>query len=344
VIKVAIVSRPDSASPRVLAETLHDFIGQTENRSEVFYALKALRRLSGHADVKRLHGFVPWLLYRSLHWVSDYAFFAKLRSFDAIVICECSPLAFLKYSFDIRKLKARSGKKPVLLYEVYFLGNAPTVLDALMKRDQHLVNAYDWHLAVSKVTEIAQEPQKPWSQIGLYLRGTGLRPNVKQRLLAVVDFEREGYEDIRKAQIEVLRELAIPYISLEKRYTIQEIREIYQEATFYFIQFPEAFGLPIAECLCCGCYILVPDSSWAMSWRLNKNPQIHGPGVMADCFIVYNGVADLKDRMMALKEDYDLKATPQKVFQSFREHYPTFYEGNLDSLRDLLRKIEQHEF
>jgi len=342
-IKVAILSRAEDASPKVLAQTLNEFILQTEHRSEVFYNLKAVRRLSSHSEVGELHGRLPWALYRTWHYLRDRLFFRKLKTFDAVIISECSPSAFLRHSFNIDKLKSRIGGKPVLYYEVYFLGNAPTIQDKLRRGQHHSIEKYDWHLAVSKVTEIRQEPQRPWSHTGLYLKSTGLRPTPKKRLLAVVDFEREGHEEFRRIQIRVLEELAIPYVSLDKRYTIQQIRDIYRQATFFFIQFREAFGIPIAECLCCGCYVLMPDPSWAMSWRLDAAPQVHGPGVMADCFIVYDGADDLRKRLAALKESYDLQATPLEVFATFRQHYPAFYEGNLESLKEILTKLEQHE-
>jgi hypothetical protein len=343
-VKVAIVTSPDNGSPRVLAETLNDFISQTGHHSEVLYELGAVRRLKSYADVKTAHGFLPWMLYKALHLVGDFRVFKRLKTFDAIVICECCPAAFLKHSLNIQRFRARVGKTPILYYEVYFLENAPTTVAKLREGSHYLTDQFDWHLAVSEVTEIKSKPQRPWSQIGLYLKSSGLAPNPKKGLLAVVDYERAGHEEIRRNQIQILEELKIPYIPLEKRYTIREIREIYQRATFYFIQFREAFGLPIAECLCCGSYVLMPDSSWAMSWRLDEDPQVHGPGVMAECFVVYSDINDLRRRMINLKEKYDLQETPRKIFEVFRRYYPTFYDGNPDSLKEVMRRIEDHDF
>ena len=342
-VKVAIVTSPDNGSPRVLAESLNDFIRQTGHHSDVLYELGAVRRLKSSTEVKPVHGFLPWMLYKALHFLGDFRVFKRLKTFDAIVICECCPAAFLKHSLNIQKLKARVGMRPILYYEVYYLENSPTIVASLREGNHHLTEQFDWHLAVSEVTEIKGKPQKPWSQIGLYLKSSGLGPNVKNGLLAVVDFEREGHEEIRRRQLQILEELKIPCISLEKRHTIREIRAIYQRATFYFIQSREAFGVPIAECLCCGCYVLMPDASWAMSWRLDEDPQVHGPGVLADCFVVYSDVNDLRRRMIYLKESYDLKETPRKIFEVFREYYPTFYDGNLSSLKEVIRKIQDHD-
>ena len=343
-VNVAIVTSADNGSPRVLAESLHDFISQTGHHSEVLYELGAVRRLKSYAEVKPDHGFLPWMLYKALHFFGDRMVLDRLKRFDAIVISECCPSAFLKHSLNIQKLRATVGKTPILYYEVYFLENAPTIVASLRNGNHYLTEQFDWHLAVSEVTEIRRKPERPWSQIGLYLKSSGLGPNLKNGLLAVVDYEREGHEEIRRNQIQLLEELRIPYISLEKRYTIQEIREIYQRATFYFMQSSEAFGLPIAECLSCGSYVLMPDSSWAMSWRLDENAQAHGPGVMAECFVVYSDVNDLRKRMTELKESYDLKETPRKIFEVFRKYYPTFYDGDLDSLKEVMRRIDNHDF
>jgi hypothetical protein len=137
--------------------------------------------------------------------------------------------------------------------------------------------------------------------------------------------------------------LNIPYVSLEKSYTISEIRSIYMASTFYFMQSSESFGLPIAECLCCGSIVFSPDSSWPMSWRLDENPQVHGPGNLPECFIIYNGMEEMKIKLQNIISNYDLDNTPQKIFDIFYDHYPTFYDGNLKAVEEVFNKIKKKE-
>ncbi|MFC4873125.1 hypothetical protein ACFPFU_15610 [Negadavirga shengliensis] len=229
---------------------------------------------------------------------------------------------------------------PLIYHGVYYLGNAPTIIELFKKEGHHTSELFDWHLSVSEVTEVRQKPSPPWNQIGMYLKCTGLKPEVKNGLFAVVDFERKGHEKTRNEQISVLEQLHIPYIALSKKYSIQEIREIYKKATFYFIQFGESFGVPIAECLSCGAYVFTPDSSWAMAWRLDENPSIHGPGTLAECFVVYDSRRDLEKKLRDMKETYDMASTPQKVFDIFHNTYPTYYEGNKAELNDFIQRLE----
>ncbi len=340
--RIAIITRPEPGSPRVLAECLHRAIGAAGRESQIFFKTGALKRLLRHEEVKERCGWLTWTAFKGAHWISDWFFFRSLRGFDALVVSDCIPLAFYKDSYSIERLKKRAAI-PVMIYEVYYLGNAPTIVAELEQNGHSGIDRYDWHLAVSEVTEIRQTPGYPWSQVGLFLKGTGLQPNEKKALLAIVDFARPGHEAIRGAQIRALKELEIPYVSLERKYAISEIRALYQQATFYFMQSLEAFGVPIAECLSCGCLVFTPDSSWPMSWRLDQHPQVHGPGTLSPCFVVYRDREDLKAKLLEIKACYDGRTTPQEVFRTFLRDYPSFYEGNMEALEEILTKVENKE-
>ena len=342
-LKIAIVSDSSYRSPRVLAECLHEQVKCTKATSKVFHRINAFKRLLKYDDVKHKYKLHLWIGYKFLHFFKDFIFVKKLKSYDAIIICGCPPDAFLKDCYGIEKLRRRIGNIPILFYEVYYLGNAPTQLSKLRALGGLSMERYDWHLAVGEIAEIRQKPSRPWSQIGLYLKSTGLKPKPKKRLLAIVDFVQPGFQDIRKNQIQVLEDLDIPYIALEGNYTISEIRNIYMNSTFYFMQSFEAFGLPIAECLCCGSYIFSPQSSWPMSWRLDENPIVHGEGILPECFVIYNDPIKLKSLLSQILKSYDYDKTPQKVFDIFIEHYPTFFEGNGKQLAEVLDKIQKKE-
>jgi hypothetical protein len=342
-IKIALVTRPQNSSPRVLAESLALLISELGISSKIFYRINAFKRLLKYKPVSQNYSYHKWLIYKIIFFLGDKHFIRSLKAFDAIIISDCSPTAFLPNTYDIERLREIVGSIPILFYEVYFLGNAPTQLEILVGNNYSTIERFNWHLSVTDVTEIKSKPVPPWSQIGLYLKGTGIKPNIKNQFIAVVDFIRKGYEDYRFEQIQVLEELRIPFISLEKHYSITNIRSIYKQAAVFFIQFPEAFGLPIAECLSFGSYIFTPDSSWPMAWRLDENPSVHGPGSLPECFVVYNGKNDLKTRLNEIKNDYDFKRTPQKVFDIFLKYYPFYYEANQVAFKDVLGRIERKE-
>jgi hypothetical protein len=336
-LKIAILSGPENGSPKVLARTLEPLIKDSGHYPQIFYRIKALTRLFSAKQVNS-NKFL-WIFFKITHFIGDQVFFAKLKRKDAVIVCACSPYGFYKDSYNIAKFKKIIKNKPVLYYAVQYLENSPTIKEKLKSGGHASIERYDWHLTVSAITEIRGIPAPPWNQIGLNLKSSGLKPEQKDEFLAVVDFVRPRYENYREIQIKVLEELGIKYISLEKPYTLEEIREIYKRSSIYFIQFPEAYGMPIAECLACGSYIGTPHSSWPMSWRLDEKVEVHGSGTLPECFFVYDGEENLKKQLKELKDNYDLKNTPKKVFDDFYKHYPTFYEGNMVSLQDVLKRI-----
>lgn len=281
-----------------------------------------------------------WLWEKLHNYFKDRKTISHLKKADAVVICDCIPNAFWKRLYNIEKLK-KITKKPVLVYEVYYLGNAPSQMEALKKNNDLLLERYDAHLCVSPVTEIrAKYPANSFC-IGLMAKTWNLNPLPKKDLVALVDFAQPGYETYRNIQIDQLKKAGIKFISLERRYTIEEIRDIYRQVSIFFVQFPEAFGLPILECLCTGAQVFTPDSGWPMSWRLDEDPRVHGTGVLPGCFTVYDCEDDLLQKLLLFKEYFDHTETPLKVFNEFMEHYPSFYEGNSEELKKCLSTISQ---
>jgi hypothetical protein len=240
--------------------------------------------------------------------------------------------------YNVERLK-KVIRKPVGFYEVYYLGNAPTQIDFMKKNNDALLDRYDFHLSEANVTEIRQPITNQWFPVGIKVQSWNLKPLPKKEIIAIIDFVHPGNEQIRDAQIRGLKKIGIKYISLERSYSFEEIRNIYQQGTIYFMQSFEAFGLPILECLCCGCQIFTQESSWPMSWRLNENPQAHSKGVLPECFTVYNNEEQLVKELIAFKENYDLQKTPKKVFDNFLAHYPDFYYGNEKELQRALKSI-----
>lgn len=342
--KIAIVTKPNYSSPRVLANCLHADFSQIEGvQSELFYNLFAFKRLLNYSSVANKYSYLKWKAYQLVHYIQDQLFLRKLKNYDAVVIVECSPNCYLNDSFDFVKLRKLLKDIPMIYHGVYYLGNAPTMIAYLENGGHHQEDIFDWHLAAAEITEIRSKPKAPWSQIGINLESTGLAPVPKKELLAIIDFYRVGFEEARNEQIKALEAAGIPYIELSGAYTIDEIREVYKKATFYFFQSGESFGLPIAECLSCGAYVFTPDTSWGMAWRLDEEVQIHGPGKLADCFVVYDGQENLQEKLLQFKSEYDLEKTPEKVFKIFTDNYPDYYYGNKTQMDQFVRKLKNGE-
>ncbi len=336
-LKIALLTTSQHRSPRVLAETLAPLIEYTGHTAKIYYRLNAVQRLTSLKE----NGFnsAKRVMMMALFWIGDYLFFRKLKDSNIIIICSCTPFAFYRHTYNINELKRKISDKPVLYYAVQYLANSPTLVEKLTEGGHSLFERYDWHLSVSDITEVRNKQEPPWSHIGLNLKCTGLRPESKKEFLAVLDHTFPGNEAHKDLHKEVLQELRINYIELKGEYTISQIREIYKRASIFFMQSYEAFGMPIAECLACGSYIITPDSAWPMSWRLDENPEIHGKGTLPDCFIVYAGREDLVRRINQLRDNYDLNRTPMEVFNLFYKHYPSLYEGNVNNLRRVLDNI-----
>ncbi|KAA9036395.1 hypothetical protein FW778_19400 [Ginsengibacter hankyongi] len=336
-MKIAILTRPDYRSPRVLAETLKPQLQQTSVSIEIFYDINFLNRLVSYRDSKLSLHF--WLKEKLFNYISDKIVIKKLGKFDAVVISECSPNGFVKSLYNVERFK-KIYRNPVLYYEVYYLGNAPSQINKLRKSGDAVMNRYDLHLSVSEITEIRQQPSGNWFNIGLYAKSWNLTPVPKKEMIAIIDFEHPGYETYRQMQISALQKVGIKYISLEKSYSIEEIRSIYQQGSIYFMQSPEAFGLPILECLCCGNQIFTHSHTWPMSWRLHSNPGFPENDVLPECFTVCSDEEELVENLSKFKKNYHPSETPQKVFQNFIRHYPSFYHGNEHELQRLLNVLK----
>jgi hypothetical protein len=324
-MKIAILTRPDYRSPRILAQSLKLQIEKTGNEATIFFEINFLTKLGSFKESNL--NFLSWLKQKVNYYQKIKSLIHQLKKFDAIVISECTPNAFWKNLYKIEALK-HIIKKPVLLYEVYYLGNAPTQIKKLNENGDTSFERYSWHLSVTDATEIRTNSKDKWSCIGIDLTTTGLAPIPKQDFFVLIDFPQPGYEFYRNQQIKVLQENNIKTIILEGSYTPEDIRKLYQKAAIFLMQTSESFGMPLAESLACGTQIFAADSSWPMSWRLDQHPEIHGPGLLPNCFTIYNGEEDFKNKLLDFKKNYNLEQTPKIIFNSFINSYPHLYYGN----------------
>lgn len=342
--KIAILTRPDDASPKILSQSLQEMIQDCGGECDIFYEISMLMRLLPLFGENKQKGKIHFVLRRKARFFfRDLQTLNALKKYDAIVISDCEPNGFWKDLFNVEKLRSIL-QKPIIFHEVYYLGNLPSHIQTLKEGNHPTMERYDWHLAVTDTTEIKSKPQAPWSRVGLNLKQSGLVPKEKDSFFAIVDFVQKGYEKYREDQVRALEELGIPYLSFTERMPMKKIREHYQNASLMFLEFPETFGVPIAECFSAGTAIFTPCSSWPMSWRLDENPQMHQEGKLPDCFYVYQDYEDLKKQLKDFQTQFHKTNTPKAINQSFMDNYPHFHHGDLESVNDFLNRVKERDF
>ena len=325
--RIAILASDRDRSPKVLALSLASMLKRLGVECEILWGAD---EMLGRMSLRWARHPRKWRMGLR-HCGSDHALVGRLRRCAGIVFSKCCPNAFMR-GYGIERLRRHLPGIPIAFHEVYYLGNAPYQQAWLREGGHFGVERYDWHLAVSEVTEVRGVPSCPWSAIGLDLTGSGLEPGGQQDMTAIIDFARPGYEALRQQQRSALLDVGFNVIELDGEYSLTEIRSLYRKACAFFPQFPEAFGLAMAECLASGAFVFLPDSSWAMSFRLDAAPMPHTRGTLAGCFKVYSDANDLRERLRSLRRSYD----PCSVAAEFRRAYPTFASGNLPGLRAFL--------
>lgn len=339
-MRIAIIVRPDDASPKVLAVSLQRMIKKCDVECDIFFNHGFLMRRVPLLGKFRQRGRLYFTLRRYLkHYLDDKKLLSTLKTYDAIVVSDCEPNGFWKHHFGIEKLK-KLLKKPIAFHEVYYLGNVPTHVNKLKSQGHPTMERYDWHLAVTDVTEIRTSPNPPWSLVGLNLEGEGLDVGHKKEFFAIVDFERKGYEKYRDEQIKALDNIGLPYVAFEERMPMDEIRDYYKRASLIFLSFPETFGVPIAECLACGTAVFTPSSSWPMSWRLDEDPKPNSIGNLPDCFIEYENLEKLEMLLLEFHQNWDKEKVPKCIRGLFLETYPHFFYGNFNGVKEFLKIVD----
>ena len=299
-----------------------------------------MRLLPLRKKPKRWHNNLQFRIRNKLtHYSKDKHLLKELQQYDAIVLSECYPNAFWKNYLAIEEFK-KIYEGALISYTDGPLDAAPLHKIKHLDKDDYDESVYDFNLFVTDTLEIKTRVHDKQAVAGICIaQNAALRPQQKKEFIAVVDFAQPGYEAYREQQIRVLRKTGIKTIVLDGTYPIQTIREIYREAAIFFLSFPETFGLPIAECLACGTYVCTPDSAWPMAWRLDAAPLSWAPGVLPDCFRVYQNETELENMLLGLRAEYDLVKTPLAVFNRFKEYYPRFYNGDEQALKNMLEQL-----
>jgi hypothetical protein len=242
--------------------------------------------------------------------------------------------------YNVERLK-QIVQKPVLFFEVYYLGIVPQQIEMLKLNGDALPDRYEMHLSVSQVNDMREHPSDKWFSVGLLAKGFNLYPKRKSELVAILDFPQVNYLEHRKMQMKALERAGIKYILLEdNNYSFEDIRKIYLEGALFLLQTPEAFGIPILECLCCGTQIF-SAKGWPIAWRISVNHTRWGEGDLPECFTEYDDEDDLVKKLIQFKNTFDLTETPNKVFRNFLAHYPEYYYGNNEETSRFLKRLKE---
>jgi hypothetical protein len=341
-VRIAIFSRPGACFPNIISLGLRGMLNDLGIENKIFYdSIPMLMRLLPLSEKpKRWHNNLQFRIRNKItHYFADRKLMREISKYDAIILSECYPNAFWKNFFAIKELRNRY-KGCIISYTESPLDSAPLNKKKQMNDYDYDELLYDYNLFVTGLMEVKTDLKQNQAVIGVNLDNKELlKPTEKDEFFALIDFAQPGYETQRKQQLSVLKKLGVKYIALEGRYPIDEIRRLYSKAAVFFLAFPETFGLPISECLACGTYVFTPNSSWPMAWRLDENPVSMGPGLLPACFQVYDGDMDLENKLKNLMHTYNLKHTPEYVFNNFIEHYGRFYFGEPNALLDITKKM-----
>ena len=315
-LRVAIVTRDRFRSPRYLALGLQ----------------RMLRRLDVQADCF-LHG-IGWLdticnrqasrRHRLKAALAD-VWLQYLRRYDLIIVSDTVGLA---RDTALLALLRRLGK-PLFFYEVFALAGSRHFLDRF---PPDAVSQFDAYLVSSAIHDDTPVNGPPIFEIGLELLEAPTQRR-ERPALAMIDFERQGYERERAEQLAALRAVGMPDFSLQGEYSFSEIVTEYQRTSVAFLAFPEAFGVPIAQLQNQGALIASPQRHWAKRHALLPAGSVfQDDAPFTENFIFYDGEQDLAQQLQARVAGAD----PAAVAQRFRTQQPHLAEGRLPALREAL--------
>ncbi len=342
-MRIAIISRPGDCFPNIISQGLAKMLSEIGIENKIFYngIPMLMRLLPLSKKPKKWHNNLQFRIRNKLfNYSKDRSLIKELNKYDAIILSECYPNAFWKNYFAIEELRNLYMGK-IISYTESPLDAAPLNKIRLLDKDDYDEGFYDFNLFVTDVMEVKTKLNAKQAAIGTNIaHDKKLLPIKKEEFIAVVDFAQPGYEMYREQQINTLKNLNIKTIILEGRYPIEEIRNIYKQASAFFLSFPETFGLPIAECLACGVYVFAPNSSWPMAWRLDEQPMPMGQGLLPDCFQIYQNENELRNKLIGMQQDYDAEKTPLTVFNIFLDHYARFYYGDKSALQYIVGQLK----
>jgi hypothetical protein len=346
-MRFAILANNYPGHVKPQAEGLHRMFTRIGVESRIFY--NGLRMLTFDNPFYHDNSSINFRLKKLIKNFMVYPYLTRLTSFDAIIITLNVPTSMMKH-FKVELLRKMFPQKPIINYDLHYLPTMwkwPEILRngdptrGIPEGGHYGLERYDWYLMATVTTHdpLVAGIHHPYSLIGLDLEDGALYPE-QDKFTALLDFERPTHMKERAVQIQALEETNTPYIVLNGRYSIDEIRKIYRQTSIYFLASPESFGLPICELQLCGSYVFTAYERFCQAHQEKKDATLPGSGELSSNFIVYNNDKQtLKNLIKAVKNNYD----PQNVINTFKNHQSHFYHGDPEALRKFVELIAKRE-
>lgn len=310
--RVAIISRAGYRSPRYLATGLQRMLDRIGAKADCFlHGMSWLETIRQRRASRR---------HRAIAAVAD-VWVRYLKRYDLIVVSDTIGAAR-----DATLLAPlRTLGRPLFFYEVFALSGSRHWLDRF---PPSAVSLFDAFLVSSAIHDDAPVPGPPIFEVGLELLEAPTQRRDRPPL-AMIDFERKGYEEDRRLQLDALGDVDMPHFSLQGEYTFREIVVEYERSAVAFLAFPEAFGVPIAQLQNQGSLIASPHRSWAKRHALLPAGSVfHDEAPFTDNFVFYTDRQDLAQQLRERVRGWD----PSAVARRFREQQPHLAQGNIAEL------------
>ena len=315
-MNVAIITRATYRSPRFLAEGLSNMLKKIGVKSTIYYqGLEQLELKNTTGSGLKIAAKSALAKYKIRQW----------QKYDVLIVSDT--VGILAHNQLIATL--RQFNKPVFLYEVFYPGGAQYWMDRLPTGALDLFDAY---LTTSPINDITPKPTKPVYSIGINLDSDRVMDNKNSEFTALMDFPRAGYETERSLQIRALNDLNIKTITMDGEYSFDEISSIYSQSNIYFLAFPEAFGVPIAQLQNKGSYIASPKPDWVKRHALTSNQSTKSnisKTSFSSNFLFYDSYSELLDLLKKTRETYSSK----EVIKRFTDIQPIYKYGDLKELK-----------
>jgi hypothetical protein len=313
-LKVAIVTGSQYRSPLFLAEGLVRMLSRLGISSRVFPQgmswLNAIKTPTGG-----IGGQIKMAVAKTR--------MRQLEEFDVIVVA--GTVGVLKDLELFGPLLAMN--KPVLHYQVFYLGGSPHWLGRVSAR---ALDAFDGFLGVSGIHDA--EPIQPEKFFHI---GMDVLPQcafeAKRDFVALLDFDRPDYAEERALHQHVLKQLKVPTIELNGEYSFKEIEAVYNKVALNFVAFPESFGVPVSQLQFYGSVVAAPSKMWVKRHAILPTHSIFsddGSAPFSGNFLFYENEQDLIDRILDLRNRYAASHVRGDALRA----QPHFFQGRLEAL------------
>lgn len=319
-LKVAVLTSPRYRSPRFLADGLGRMLTRLGIGHRIFPQGMAWLSAIKNSDKgygNRINAALAEFRLR------------QLSEFDVIVVA--GTVGLLKDLDLFRPLLAL--KKPVLHYQVFYLGGSPYWLEKVSSR---ALDCFDGFLGVSGIHDAEPIQREKFFHVGMDVLPQ-CAFSAWREFVALLDFPAPEQDDERALHQRVLKKLNIQTIELTGDYTFKEIETLYNKVSLYFVATPESFGVPVSQLQFYGGMVAAPSKQWVKRHAMLPTHSVFSDGDTAPFsgnFLFYENEQDLTDKILDIRKHY---TATQVRWETLRAQ-PHFFQGSLDNLWTAISK------